>query len=318
MYQTNLIYIINRSLNFLAKGFNKLHLINISFLISKFRINIVLNYYKKCIPNALSKNYNYQNLTTLPTKDQPIFVMWLQGEENMPLLVHKCYIQMKKYFENRNFILITEQNYKSYITLDSVILDNYKNGVITRTMLSDIIRAKLLYEHGGLWIDSTVFLSSKLPENYFESDFYGPSDVIPNLFKMWKYLYGNSNGWNGWFTGTNKIHHPYFDFLYNSFLEYFENTNKKIDYFQIDFFTRLFYDSNKEFKQIIDERNTNNQKALFLANLMNLDAKPENIEKFNALLKEQPIHKLSYKKNWDFSENSGKLSTYFINKEFNF
>lgn len=311
---TNICIKINKLSLFLTKCFYRLHLIFFGKIISIPRINITLKLLKQKIPLTLSKMYNYDNLQKLSNTEQNIFLMWFQGYEQMPLIIKKCFESVKKQFPNRKIILITENNFNEYISLDSIIIDKYKKGTITRTTLSDIIRAKLLYEYGGMWIDATIFLSKAFDEEYFQSELYGPCGIKSEMNKDWNIIFDKTNGWNGWCMGSCFVNYPFFDFLYNSFVEYYKTEDYILDYFQIDFATRLFYDSNIHFQNHIKSRKENNIYSHELARKMNKNANKKNIKEINELLEIEPIHKLTYKRKWDLSEESNKISGYFYNE----
>ena len=59
-----------------------------------------------------------------------------------------------------------------YISFSDVIVQRFNEGKITLTHLSDILRAKLLYQYGGLWLDATYFISDERFEKIFEKNFY--------------------------------------------------------------------------------------------------------------------------------------------------
>lgn len=97
-------------------------------------------------------------------KDNTIWFMWLQGINNAPILVKKCYESIcRNKPKEFDIVLITEENMKEYITLPNYIWDKYVNGAISKTHLSDIVRVELLYTYGGCWIDSTVFCMGEIP-----------------------------------------------------------------------------------------------------------------------------------------------------------
>lgn len=56
--------------------------------------------------------------------------------------------------------------------LPNFILKKFENGYISITHLSDIIRVLLLYNYGGLWIDSTVLNISSINRKVFDSTFF--------------------------------------------------------------------------------------------------------------------------------------------------
>ncbi len=92
----------------------------------------------------------------LPYKDT-IWCCWLQGLNNAPYVVKKCVDSLDRL--GRKIIILTEDNYSEYVKIPDYILRKKEQGIITNAHFSDILRAELLSELGGTWIDATVFVS---------------------------------------------------------------------------------------------------------------------------------------------------------------
>lgn len=96
-------------------------------------------------------------------KSEDVWVCWLQGLEQAPELVKTCYGRMQAVFGSERVHLVTECNICDYVKLPDFLMDKWKSGQITNTHFSDLLRNELLIEHGGLWLDSTVYMSGDLP-----------------------------------------------------------------------------------------------------------------------------------------------------------
>jgi len=81
----------------------------------------------------------------------PVWVIWWQGEEHMPPLVKMCYRSVQRNAAGHPVILVTKDNFTRYVTVPDYIDAKVKNGTITLTNFSDILRAALLFHHGGLY-----------------------------------------------------------------------------------------------------------------------------------------------------------------------
>lgn len=90
-----------------------------------------------------------------------IWWCWLQGEENAPVLCKKCLNSIRKHFPDYEVKVVTNDNMLDYIHLPQYILDKFNKGYFSRTHFSDILRTLLLVEHGGIWIDSTVYCTGR-------------------------------------------------------------------------------------------------------------------------------------------------------------
>lgn len=94
----------------------------------------------------------------LPKK---IWFLWLQGLDNAPLVVKKCYDSWVKHNPDWELILLDEQSIGEYIPA-------FKDGV-TKQALSDILRINLLAKHGGIWVDATCFCMKPLDEWLYDN-----------------------------------------------------------------------------------------------------------------------------------------------------
>ena len=100
-----------------------------------------------------------------------IWICWFQGMDNAPDLVKKCYQSVVKNNPDKKVIVITEKNISDYVTFPEYIVTKWKQGVITHTHMTDLLRLELLITYGGLWLDATVLCTGTAPEYFFDSDF---------------------------------------------------------------------------------------------------------------------------------------------------
>ena len=89
-----------------------------------------------------------------------IWICWWQGIDEAPFIVQQCYSSVQKNFKEWDIVVITLDNYKEYISFPEYIETKWKKGQITLTHMSDLLRVELLSKYGGLWIDSTVYVTS--------------------------------------------------------------------------------------------------------------------------------------------------------------
>lgn len=55
--------------------------------------------------------------------------------------------------------------------IPSVAIRKYEEGKVSLTELTDIMRMNLLYQNGGLWVDTTVLVTEQITNQYVESQF---------------------------------------------------------------------------------------------------------------------------------------------------
>lgn len=180
----------------------------------------------------------------------PVWICWWQGENKMPELVQCCFESVKRNFpvEKVQIITITEDNYLDFVTLSDDVIVKYKQGIITKTHLSDILRAELLYRYGGWWLDATIFVTKKISDSFFERK---------TLFTLKrKNHYTNGDISRGMYAGfiwyvpykRNKL----FSFLTKAFINYWRENNQLIEYFLINYIIAIAIDSFPEIRKEIE------------------------------------------------------------------
>lgn len=288
---------------------NKLEYIRKDFVpyFKEMGLDMSFSYFKSCLfkdykkRHKVVKNYIHNefesyniNLTSKieEVKDFKIWVLWWQGEKNMPPIVKLCQKYLRHYAKGFKICLITEQNFSKYVNIPSIILDKLKKNKITITQFSDIMRFALLKQYGGLWIDATVLLTDYIVKHkeIYSSNFYTLKFYDENYFII-------SHGrWSGYLMGTNIINHPLYEYGLKYFEQYWNNHNVLIDYFLIDYIIEYLYCSNIKVKNDIDLVPINNKNHELLERIMNNDYKED---VYTTISKDTFFHKLSRKLPWD-------------------
>lgn len=126
-------------------------------------------------------------------QNQTVWIFWMQGMDNAPKLIRKCYESVcRNVPEGFDIVLLTGINLREYIQLPEFIWEKYRKGYITTTHLSDIIRLELLCTYGGCWIDATVFCSEAIPAYMVSGDMFLFRDtimqnVVTKMSSWWLY-----------------------------------------------------------------------------------------------------------------------------------
>ena len=161
--------------------------------------------------------------------DKYIWICWFQGMENAQELVKRCYASVKRNMPDKEIIVITKENMDQYVNFPDHILKKWKRGLITDTKMSDFLRMELLIRYGGLWMDSTIFLSGPIPDWVYEKDIFmyaiDDSEDITRVYNNY-FIY-------------SKRDYPILKTLRDINYYYWEKENKVRDYFQWHLFTTL-------------------------------------------------------------------------------
>jgi hypothetical protein len=161
-----------------------------------------------------------------------VWVCWFQGMENAPELVQRCYRSLQENLKDRQIILLTEENYREYITLPDYIEEKAAKGIIPKAHYSDLIRLELLIRHGGTWIDSTVFCSGgDIPAYMLDAPLFMFQTLKPGLD-------GHATRVSNWFM-TACTNHPLLRLTQALLYEYWRKNNGLVDYFIFHHFFEL-------------------------------------------------------------------------------
>lgn len=234
------------------------------------------------------------------SKSNKVWVFWMQGMDNAPALVKRCYKSLQENLKDREIILITEKNINEYVQFPEYIKDKLNRGIITYTHLSDLLRVELLIRYGGTWLDSTVFCSgSNIPRYMLDSDFFVFQNLRPGDN-------GDVLNFSSWFMtscSNNKILLATRELLY----AYWKKNNSMIDYFLIHYFMMIVAKYYKDdWNKIIQFPNSLPHVLLLML------FKPFNQEKWDAVTEACPFHKLAYKRSKEEMEKEGTFYQFIM------
>ncbi|EMF5210915.1 hypothetical protein L362_03816 [Enterobacter sp. MGH 16] len=241
--------------------------------------------------------------TAEPMQSNIIWICWFQGLDNAPELVKRCVDSVYKHSNGYEIIIITEDNFSDYITLPGVIIEKYNSELIGKAHFSDLLRCCLLYEYGGVWLDSTIFMAHDLPSylaNYsFCSLRFTPADCSGSISNGFWTTYFLVSEKNGYLIGN----------VMNVLLEYWQKHDKIIDYFLMDYIFSYYFENDSHSRGIILSQPVLGENRFLLKNSMNEHFSLEIQKQFM----EDPIgiYKLSYKGSYRTS-NNGQPTIYSL------
>ena len=184
----------------------------------------------------IKKKYSYILEKEIDVEKQEIsnkiWICWLQGIENAPEIVKKCLMSVKKYCTDREIVCIDLNNYSKYIQMPKYIIEKLNKGIISYTHFSDLLRLELLTQYGGLWLDSTVLLTGKLPEYIISNKLFVYKNI--NLDKSANSKIVASN-WLIYACSHNQI----VESTRNLLFEYWKNEKKIREYYVFHLFFKI-------------------------------------------------------------------------------
>lgn len=121
----------------------------------------------------LKKEFGAVELETMETlpesnvrtdESNKIWICWFQGEEQAPEIVRTCIQSIRRYYPDKEIIVLDDNNLSNYVVLPDYIIRKRKLGRISNAHYSDLIRIDLLCNYGGIWLDATVLATSTFLE----------------------------------------------------------------------------------------------------------------------------------------------------------
>lgn len=213
--------------------------------------------------------------------EKQVWICWLQGIENAPQIVQDCYASVCYWMKDWKITVITAQNMSEYVQFPDYIIDKWKAGIITNTHLSDLLRLELLIHYGGLWMDSTTYMTDSLPTYVADSNLF----VYRNGWMDMEMI--NMGSWLMYSKYTNdRILLETQQLLYR----YWKKYNYLKNYFLLHIFFRMVTDENPKLWEQVPAINHIDSHLL-------MQELPKQYDKNRCkkIKNLTPIHKLTYK-----------------------
>ena len=222
-----------------------------------------------------------------------VWICWLQGVESAPPLIENCIASMQYHIKDKDFVFISKDNFRNYCDIPEYIIKKWEDGIITHTHFSDIIRLALLTQHGGLWLDATVYMTGALPDYVCDGDFFVYRDGFFNCDVI------NFGSWIIYSKPNNLLLNETLNLLYL----YWKKYDYMKHYFLLHLMFRLVTDNYKDEWNAIPYFSQMDQHIFSFEFLGKYDEK--RWEQLKALT---PLHKLSTKADFENEKENSYLS----------
>lgn len=261
-----------------------------------FKIFKKKNLLYRVIEEYLEKNFasfieNSKSKTDIGTivDDYKIWVCWLQGEKDMPEIVKLCYKNLCNKIHDKTIVLITLENLQNYLKIPDFIYNKYRNGNMLPAHFSDIIRCGLLSKYGGMWIDSTIFVTENIKQHLeiFDSKFF-----THRINKNKNDLFYSEYKWGPFLLGTKYKNNNVMSLMYEFLVEYWKKYDIAIDYTFWDYIIGILYKKNSLVKNCINDNMENNLDLYYFNNKLNRNC---NIIEANKIILKNYFFKITYK-----------------------
>lgn len=223
-----------------------------------------------------------------------IWVLWWQGETDMPDIVRTCSNSLRRHAGIYKVQYISRENYMDFVDVEEIYVNKLNRNAITITHFSDILRCKLLKKYGGVWMDATILLTDDIEKHINDYDIFSRKSLCDNKNIA-------CGRWSAYFWSAKYKNEALFTFLEYFFLLYHSNVEEIVDYYLIDFGINLAYEKINIVRNQIDAIPQNNKNIYWLDTNANLKC---NEEVFVTITQSNYLHKLSWRKNYSFGASS--------------
>lgn len=213
-----------------------------------------------------------------------IWQYWHQGRENAPLLIQKCFESVEKFESDKKINVLSFATIKDYVELPQKYYDLLNSGKIPIAIFSDILRLYLLEKFGGCWIDTTIYLTDKIPQAVWDSDFCTvQKDPHTDL---------QENKMSCYFIRAKK-ESANLQAIKRAIESYWNENDFLINYFMFEHLSTILSDKTPELKAEWDKMPYLNAESA--GELQKILFEDFNQKDWDKIIKETCIHKLSYK-----------------------
>jgi len=143
--------------------------------------------------------------------------------QTTPDIVNASIRTVEKFKGNFKHKVLNNSTIGDYSDLPGYVFDRLKNGKMIYAHFADLLRLNLLKNHGGVWMDATLYMTDFIPKYIIDSDFF-------------VFLTGNLTHYSYSFMQNFFIRAKKGSFLCEAWeqmgVEYWKKEYRAIDYFQ--------------------------------------------------------------------------------------
>ena len=234
-------------------------------------------------------------------EDAPVWVCWWTGLENAPELVKRCIQSIQQNAGQHPVHVISKDNYSHFISIPQYMLDKVQTGNLGLAHFSDYIRVKLIAEHGGLWLDATIFCTGNISQLCFDLPIFTSKGPV----QEGEFI--SQHRWTGFCLGGWKGN-VFYQMLAMALECYWNNNQHAITYLFFDYIILLIYENNETVTSLMDRVPENNIHRHTLQSALTNNVSIARIHEF--LYPDTVLHKLSWKGNYAMWSSDGSPTVY--------
>ena len=266
--------------------------------------NLVIKKIRKDLGTLIS---SYKGVRSIEDENcgtkEIIWVMWWQ-RGNVPRLVEKNLSILRKK-TRKKVVFLNEDNISDFLDIPFDLYENVKCGKKSYAVLSDYVRTAILFQYGGIWLDSTILVVGESPLLSLpvaSRDFitiHGVTDYGDKFVAKDK--------WTVYCIG-GRCNQLFFKFVNDGLGQYLSSEYPQPDYFLVDYLFEIAYQENIDgFRTKVNSLSRSEENVERLSRIIN---EKYDKEEFYKLCKNTHIFKMSNKKDYLVKTSSGE-DTFF-------
>ena len=188
---------------------------------------------------------------------------------------------MRQYANGYKVEVIDLNNVSQFVQLPDFVVSKYKVGIIPHAHFSDMIRLALLEKYGGVWIDSTIFMTNVLPDYIIDAD----------MFVFRGSGLGHARIYNPFL--ASKPHHPIIQSMLQLLYAYWEKENRLVSYSIFHLFFSIAIEQSRQNQYLWnDVPNVSGTQMFYFQSRL---GEPFDRKAYELATQLSAIHKLTYK-----------------------
>lgn len=163
------------------------------------------------------------------TMDLPIWMVWLQGEANIPASCQMYVDSVRRCNPNRDVRILGWNEAMQLLDLPKYITDGYLQATLPPALITDYIRFALLEQYGGIWMDCTLFQVKETPDVVLDKPMWSVKGLRNFTYAS---AMPDGLGWQSYYLASQP-HALFNKVVLDLFDEYFARYKYAIDYFLV-------------------------------------------------------------------------------------
>jgi len=287
-------------LSICCKAFRKCRCIKLAQAFETARKKWIQNYLE-CLLAPVLKKYKDDTYLGEYVPNGPVWIFWWSGMEGAPEVVKRCVASVHRFAGSHEIHILTKENCTDYVKIPLYIMEKVSSGKMGLAHFSDYIRANLLAQYGGLWLDATIFVTDTIPESLFSF----PLFTCKGPVRKSKFI--SDYRWAVFCLGGHKGN-IFYRYLADALDVYWRSCDYAVTYWFFDHIIKVAYDQIPCIRRLLEQLPDNNIHRDELQKAMNAGLAADAFD--SVIYDDTCFYKLNWKTKCLVTTKDGQASIY--------